>query len=147
MTDREIQAIETMQHWIDYEKDNKDKINKAEDLIDIQQTILNLIKKQQDKIDILHATLAENVTRTVCADIKQSEKHKEDLEMLYKGCQIENEQLKETMYKMASFIASQDIECDICEKTGNLDTCDSMAYGECENCIINYFKNKGENNE
>ena len=147
MTDREIQAIETMQHWIDYEKDNKDKINKAEDLIDIQQIILNLIKKQQDKIDILHATLAENVTRTVCADIKQSEKHKEDLEMLYKGCQIENEQLKETMYKMASFIASQDIECDICEKTGNLDTCDSMAYGECENCIINYFKNKGENNE
>ena len=147
MTDREIQAIETMQHWIDYEKDNKDKINKAEDLIDIQQTILNLIKKQQDKIDILHATLAENVTRTVCSDIKQSEKHKEDLEMLYKGCQLENEELKETMYKMASFIASQDIEYDICEKTGNLDTCDSMAYGECENCIINYFKNKGENNE
>ena len=145
MTDREIQAIETMQHWIDYEKDNKDKINKAEDLIDIQQTILNLIKKQQDKIDILHATLAENVTRTVCSDIKQSEKHKEDLEMLYKGCQLENEELKETMYKMASFIASQDIEYDICEKTGKLDTCDSMAYGECENCIINYFKNAGKN--
>ena len=141
MTDREIQAIETMQHWIDYEKDNKDKINKAEDLIDIQQTILNLIKKQQDKIDILHATLAENVTRTVCSDIKQSEKHKEDLEMLYKGCQLENEELKETMYKMASFIASQDIEYDICEKIGKLDTCDSMAYGECENFIINYFKN------
>lgn len=97
MTDREIQAIETMQHWIDYEKDNKDKINKAEDLIDIQQTILNLIKKQQT-----------------------------------------------TMYSMASFIASQDIEYDICEKTGNLDTCDSMAYGECENCIINYFKNGGK---
>ena len=97
MTDREIQAIETMQHWIDYEKDNKDKINKAEDLIDIQQTILNLIKKQQDKIDILHATLAENVTRTVCSDIKQSEKHKEDLEMLYKGCQLENEELKYDM--------------------------------------------------
>lgn len=144
MTDREIKAIETMKNWIDYEKENKDKINKAEDLIDIQETIIKLIQKQQDKIDILHATLAENVTRTVCSDIKQSEKHKEDLEMLYKGCQLENEELKETMYKMASFIASQDIEYDICEKTGKLDTCDSMAYGECENCIINYFKNGGK---
>ena len=144
MTDRETHALETMKHWIDYEKNNKNKINKAEELIDIQETILNLIKKQQDKIDMLHATLAESVTRTVCKDIKQSEKHKEDLEMLYKGCQLENEELKETMYKMASFIASQDIETDICEKTGNLDTCDSMAYGECENCIINYFKNSGK---
>ena len=49
------------------------------------------------------------------------------------------------MYKMASFIASQDIETDICENTGkNLTACDSMAYGECENCIINYFKNGGK---
>lgn len=109
-------------------------------------TVLNLLKSKNNKIDILHATLAENVTRTVCSDIKQSQKHKDDLEMLYKGCQIENEELKNTMYKMASFIASQDIECDICEKTGKLDTCDSMAYGECENCIIKYFKDKGENN-
>ena len=144
MTDKEKQAIETMKNWIDYEKENKDKINKAEDLIDIQETIIKLIQKQQDKIDILHATLAENVTRTVCSDIKQSEKHKEDLEMLYKGCQLENEELKETMYKMASFIASQDIEFDICENTGRLSECDSMAYGECENCIINYFKNSGK---
>lgn len=106
--------------------------------------ILKLIQKQQDKIDILHATLAESVARTVCEDIKQSQKHKDDLEMLYKGCQIENEQLKETMYRMASFIASQDIECDICEHTGRLCECDSMAYGECENCIINYFKNSGK---
>ena len=145
MTDEEKQAIERFRR--DYE------LAKSEDSIDIDiltediRIILHFMEKQQNKIDTLHATLTENVTRTVCADIKQSEKHKEDLEMLYKGCQIENEQLKETMYKMASFIASQDIECDICEKTGNLDTCDSMAYGECENCIINYFKNKGENNE
>ena len=55
------------------------------------------------------------------------------------------EKQQNTMYKMASFLASQDIECDICEKTGRLDECDSMAYGECENCIINYFKNSGEN--
>lgn len=146
MTDREIHALETMKHWINYEKENKDRINKAEELIDIQETILKLIEKQQGKIDMLQSTLAESVARTVCEDIKQSEKHKEDLEMLYKGCQLENEELKETMYKMASFIASQDIETDICENTGRLGECDSMAYGECENCIIKYFKDKGENN-
>ena len=145
MTEEEKQAIDRFRR--DYE------LAKSEDSIDIDiltediRIILNFMEKQQNKIDMLHATLAENVTRTVCSDIKQSEKHKEDLEMLYKGCQIENEQLKETMYKMASFIASQDIEYDICEKTGRLDTCDSMAYGECENCIINYFKHKGESYE
>lgn len=51
---------------------------------------------------------------------------------------------EELIHKMASFIASQDIEYDICEKTGRLGSCDSMAYGECENCIINYFKNGGK---
>ena len=34
------EAIETMQHWIDYEKKNKDKINKADELIEVQETIL-----------------------------------------------------------------------------------------------------------
>lgn len=97
MTPEEKQAIETMKHWIDYEKANKDKINKADELIEIQETILGLVKKQQT-----------------------------------------------AMYAMASFIASQDIECDICEKTGRLNECDSMSYGECENCIINYFKNAGK---
>lgn len=98
MTEEEIQAIETMKHWIEYEKENKNQINKAEELIQIQETILNLINKQQT-----------------------------------------------AMYAMASFIASQDIEADICENTGRLGECDSMAYGECENCIISYFKNNGKN--
>ena len=97
MTPEEVESIETMKHWIDYEKENKSKINKADELIEIQETILNLVKKQQ-----------------------------------------------KTMYRMASFIASQDIETDICENIGRLCECDSMAYGECENCIINYFKNSGK---
>ena len=33
-------AIATMEHWIEYEKSNIDKINKAEELIEIQETIL-----------------------------------------------------------------------------------------------------------
>lgn len=123
MTDSEKQAIETMKHWIDYEKTNKDKINKADELIEIQETVLNLIEKQQAEIEVykdikelagteikeilnwkyenkklkseienLQKALATYTAHTVCSDIKQSYKHNEDLEMLYKGCQIELEE-------------------------------------------------------
>lgn len=38
-------AVATMEHWIEYEKANKDKINKAQELIEIQETILYAYKK------------------------------------------------------------------------------------------------------
>lgn len=53
MTDKE--AIEAMQHWIEYEKANKEKINKADELIEIQETVLNLIQTQQEEIFKLQA--------------------------------------------------------------------------------------------
>lgn len=39
------EAVKTMEHWIAYEKNNKDKINKADELINIQETILSDYKK------------------------------------------------------------------------------------------------------
>lgn len=39
------EAVEEFKNWIEYEKTNKDKINKAEELITVQETILNLIQK------------------------------------------------------------------------------------------------------
>lgn len=51
MTEEEKEAIETMQRWIEYEKQNKDKINKANELIEIQETVLNLIQKQDKEIE------------------------------------------------------------------------------------------------
>ena len=39
-------AIATMEHWIEYEKANKDKINKADELIEIQETILYAYKEK-----------------------------------------------------------------------------------------------------
>ena len=39
------EAIETMKHWIEYEKANKKKINKADELISIQETILSDYKR------------------------------------------------------------------------------------------------------
>ena len=35
------EAIKTIKHWIEYEKANKEKINKADELISIQETILS----------------------------------------------------------------------------------------------------------
>lgn len=51
MTNKQREAIETMQHWIEYEKKHKDEINKADELIHIQDTVLSLIKEQDKKID------------------------------------------------------------------------------------------------
>ena len=51
MTNEQREVIETMQHWIEYEKKHKDEINKADELIHIQDTVLSLIKEQQEKME------------------------------------------------------------------------------------------------
>ena len=51
MTTEQKEAIETMQHWIEYAKQNKDKINKVDELIGIQETVLNLIQEQEKEIE------------------------------------------------------------------------------------------------
>lgn len=45
--------------------------------------------------------------------------------------------------EMATYIATLDIEEDICEKTKN-EHCDKMNFGECEDCIKQYFENKAK---
>ena len=51
MTTEQKEAVETMQHWIEYAKQNKDKINKVDKLIGIQETVLSLIQKQEKEIE------------------------------------------------------------------------------------------------
>lgn len=59
--------------------------------------------------------------------------------------QEENKKKDKIIDLMAEYIASLDIEEDICVKTGkDLSECDSMALGGCENCIKQYFENKAE---
>ena len=160
MTEAEKQAIETMKHWIDYEKANKEKINKADELIEIQETILNLLEKQQTRVQDLEKALidedykhrqeikkyeeeiekvssefaigkrqyeeliddydelnlknidqqkeidkykemyAVSVADRVNSAFKQRYKNAEDLEMLYKGCQIELEEKDKIINKL-----------------------------------------------
>lgn len=51
MTNEQREAIETMQHWIEYEKEHQNEINKAEELIHIQDTVLSLIKEQEEQLE------------------------------------------------------------------------------------------------
>ena len=43
--------------------------------------------------------------------------------------------------EMETYIVTLDIEEDICKKTKN-EHCDKMNFGECEDCIKQYFENK-----
>lgn len=76
MTKEQEEAISTMQHWIDYEKRNKDKIQKADELINIQETVLSMLQEQQEEnkkkdkiIDLMteHIVSSAIVDDTVCA--------------------------------------------------------------------------------
>ena len=40
------EAIKVMEHWIEYEKNNKEKINRADELINIQETVLSELEKK-----------------------------------------------------------------------------------------------------
>ena len=60
------EAIKVMEHWIEYEKNNKEKINRADELINIQEIILsdykrvlkeNEILKEEKEQDCLYAFL------------------------------------------------------------------------------------------
>lgn len=89
-------------------------------------------------------------------------RNKEDWEILYTLATNEGLRKKDVRYEqaydnivnlfyekdkiidlMAEFIATLDIEEDICANIEN-DNCDKMAFGECENCIKQYFADKVE---
>ena len=66
MTTEQKEAVETMQHWIEYAKQNKDKINKVDELIGIQETVLNLIQEQEIEIEA-----SRQITTEINNDVKK----------------------------------------------------------------------------
>ena len=135
MTKEQEEAIETMKHWIDFEKHNRDKINKADDLIKIQETVLNMLKEKDSEIERLEQTLAKNIARNVTASMKESAKSKEDLEMLNQGWQIELEKKDKQIDLMAKELYIQ----GFCKKM-NCNECTE----EFKTCIKQYFERKSE---
>ena len=69
MTNEQREAIETMQHCIEYEKKHKDEINKADELIHIQE--------QKKKIENLQKELNEENKR--CMILANNDKFKEQV--------------------------------------------------------------------
>ena len=72
------EAIKTMERWVEYEKNNKDKINKADELIYIQETILSDYKrvlkeneKQRELIEKMKAFLLKE--NKMCEFLKSEE--------------------------------------------------------------------------
>lgn len=121
--------LDKLKTYLEYaKKDNLDKF-----ILDVKtaETVLSMLK-EKDKL--INEQLKENVSL-------QKELNEEN-----KRCMIlaNNDKFKEQIIDlMAEYIATLDIEEDICIKTGkNLNECDSMAIGECEECIKQYFERK-----
>ena len=67
MTNEQREAVETMQHWIEYEKEHKDEINKADELIHIQDTVLSLIKQKDKQIDLMAEYMSkQDIEEDIC---------------------------------------------------------------------------------
>lgn len=87
MTNEQREAIETMQHWIEYEKEHKDEINKADELIQIQEAILSVIKEQVKQIDLMaNSILAREIGKNSCQFNKTCTKFEKGRDIHCKDC-------------------------------------------------------------
>lgn len=97
------EAIKTMEHWVEYEKANKDKINKADELILIQETILADYKRlKKDFKEINH-----ECSRLEDIDIRK------DLKII--KLQEENKKKEELIERMKRFLFKENKMCDFLE--------------------------------
>ena len=127
MTKEQEEAIETMRHWIDFEKHNRDKINKADDLIKIQETVLSMLK--QNSVEIAEKS----------AEIeKYKYLYQKALDNTIKADR-ENIQLKKQIDLMAEKIHQLGSDYDdFCIDTVWNEDCDE----DCKECIKQYFERK-----
>lgn len=124
MTKEQEEAISTMQHWIDYEKRNKDKIQKADELINIQETVLSMLQEKDKEIEKYKYLYQKTLDNTIQVD-------------------RENIKLKKQIDLMADFIfQSIDVEEDICNSAYIKCKQETGQDITCINCIKQYFKNK-----
>lgn len=88
LTEKEKRAIKTMVDWIEYEKKHKENINRAEELIEIQETILYIISAQQCYINNLKKGGRRNMnmvddTKLLIDEETQNKIDKEILELVH----------------------------------------------------------------
>ena len=146
MTDKEKQAIKyfyNLRATIDESYmlfDEKINVKCGKETIKQISVVLNLIEKQQSEIDKYTDMYAVSVADRVNSAFKQEHKNNEDLEMLYKGCQIELEEKDKIIDRMADFMWDYDC-CSNFPQEYCKDCCD---LGQGKQCIKEYFKKKSE---
>lgn len=94
------EAVKTMEHWIEYEKNNKEKINKADELINIQETILSDYKKilkENEELKISNKEIEKECSRLEKKEVKLIN---------------ENEYYKDLIYALKTYydITEEDLE-------------------------------------
>lgn len=95
-----------------------------------------------------YTTIRVNDLETALSLIKEQQENIEKYEKIYKEYDCyrwvkELDKKDKIIDLMAEFIATLDIEEDICANIEN-DNCNKMAFGECENCIKQYFADKAK---
>ena len=88
MTGKEEKAIETFKHWIEYEKANKEKINKADELIEIQETVLKALEQKDKIIDLMARFIdtelsSEHLSKVLKIEVKPLETYREDIKQYF----------------------------------------------------------------
>ena len=127
MTKEQKEAIETMQHWIEYAKQNKDKINKVDELIGIQETVLNLIQEQEKEIEA-----SRQITTEMNNDVKK----------LIIECKKKNKNINLMAKKLNQAYFDEDKFCIWFEKMMGVQQ--KMDYGYVVDLIKQYFERKVE---
>ena len=92
-----------------------------------------MTKEQKKAIKLMEDSLNKKCNGLECKVVKNNI----DL-------RLENGKLKRQIDLMTDYIATLDIEEDICANVEN-DNCDKMNFGECEDCIKRYFERKATN--
>lgn len=97
------EAIKTMKHWIEYEKNNKEKINRADELINIQETILLNYKralKENEDLKRKNKTLEELLQ----GNLYELYKYYKELADTYQGNCISKEKIKNKIEYLKDYI-------------------------------------------
>lgn len=147
MTEEEKEAIEQLKSWREFIINNRDKVNKANDIEFYLRTTLNLIQKQQEEIKKLR-NKNQDLLRKLRNRVKEVKKltkyslYRTEFATLNKRI----EKKDKIIDKMAEYIRVDDIE-----ENYNIDLCDFLgkSYSDCkrlsiacEECIKEYFESK-----
>lgn len=112
-------------------------------LTDDLEEILNMLKEKDAEIEKYKKLLADNLAKGLNNSLQAKQKANTDLEDLNEGWKIELKKKDKVIDLMAKYIADIDNE-DICFEIENKHCDKNMDYGECEDCIKQYFERKVE---